>query len=132
MQVRRCIGCGKSDNEIGDFDRDVSSELMRIKPRWMVVVAAVLYVISFALPVFSDSTYTFGIAAFVWGWCPPYTPLWFANVAFMYGVHKLAKNDYRRARNAGLVATVMAILYLPLHLWEDSLNLHPLLIGYYT
>ncbi len=98
-----------------------------ITPQRVALLALAVYMISLALPVFGRA---FGIMALALGWCPPYTPFWIANLAFAYGVRKLARNDCRRGRNAGVVATILAILYLPAHLWEDASR--PLLIGYYT
>jgi hypothetical protein len=80
-----------------------------IAPRRVAQFAIALYLVSLALPVVGGA---FGIMALALGWCPPYTPFWIANLAFAYGVLKLPQNDRRRGRNAGVVASLLALLYL--------------------
>ncbi len=104
---------------------------MKLSHRQIALLAILVYLASFLLPVFKTETTFYGCEAFAFGWNPPYTPLWFANVAFAYGVWKLAKKDYRKAKNAGLIGTILAILYIPASILFGDWG-KPLHIGYYT
>jgi hypothetical protein len=103
---------------------------MKISSRQIALLAGAVYLLSFLLPVFKTETTFYGFEAFAFGWNPPYTPFWFANVAFVYSVFKLAHNDARKARKAGLIATVLAILYIPASMLFGDWG-KPLQIGYY-